>query len=421
MKVLFWWHVTTHYFNLILSKLNSRSEIEIVYAKPSEQYKYYDGGYQTKDGANFPIFEFEEKKSEKYGYYYFEGFENFIREQKPDIIILTDIHLNNLLYNKPLIKVIKTLGIKTVLKSIPFRLDTYDKELLKLNTALSINNQPSLNRVPDPFKKIIRLFWIDKLYIKVVLRERILSSLTSRKKAYNIVDAHLNYIEEAYKVYGSYGVPKEKIFITYNSPDTDLFFSIREKVEKEARLMPNSKFRILHLSRLAEWKRVDMLIIAVSHLKDLFPEIELLIIGDGSEKENLRQMAISLNVEDRVTFVGAVYDIHLLAKYIISSSIYVLAGMGGLSINDAMAFGLPVICSVCDGTEKYLVKENYNGVYFKENDQADLEKKITYLLSNPELIKLMGENSTRIIKNEINIKIVVNNYVKAFKSINQSD
>ena len=186
------------------------------------------------------------------------------------------------------------------------------------------------------------------------------------------MDAHVNYIDKAYDIFESYDVPKDKIFITYNSPDTDLYFSVKKKIENEPAILPVNRFRIIHLSRLVEWKRVDMLINAVANLKKEFPAMELLIIGNGPEKDKLMEQAVNLQVSESVKFIGGVYDPELLGKYLMSSSIYTLAGMGGLSINDAMIFGLPVICSVCDGTEKYLVKEGYNGLYFEKGNQKDI-------------------------------------------------
>jgi glycosyltransferase involved in cell wall biosynthesis len=88
--------------------------------------------------------------------------------------------------------------------------------------------------------------------------------------------------------------------------------------------------------------------------------------------------------------------------------------MGGLSINDAMFFQLPIICSVCDGTEKKLVREGYNGLYFKEGSEDDLVDKIRYLFSNSVLRRQMGINSRKIIDEEINIHTVVKGYMDAF-------
>jgi glycosyltransferase involved in cell wall biosynthesis len=82
-----------------------------------------------------------------------------------------------------------------------------------------------------------------------------------------------------------------------------------------------------------------------------------------------------------------------------------------------MCFEKPIICSVCDGTEKDLVREGFNGMYFKEGDAGDLANKIKYLFDNPTIVKQMGLNSLSIIKNEININTVVERYRVAFNSL----
>jgi glycosyltransferase involved in cell wall biosynthesis len=91
--------------------------------------------------------------------------------------------------------------------------------------------------------------------------------------------------------------------------------------------------------------------------------------------------------------------------------------MGGLSINDAMIFGLPVICSVCDGTEKILVREGINGLLFENGNQNDLVKKILSLLENPFVARRMGIRSTEIIRDEINIHTVLKGYLDAFSYV----
>jgi glycosyltransferase involved in cell wall biosynthesis len=91
--------------------------------------------------------------------------------------------------------------------------------------------------------------------------------------------------------------------------------------------------------------------------------------------------------------------------------------MGGLSINEAMAFGKPVICSVCDGTERDLVTDSVNGLYFKPDDVLDLAEKIQYLILHPELMKRMGEESQRIIREKININTVTERFAEAFQKV----
>jgi glycosyltransferase involved in cell wall biosynthesis len=173
------------------------------------------------------------------------------------------------------------------------------------------------------------------------------------------------------------------------------------------------------VGRLVGWKRVDMLIRAVARLRAEFPDIELIVAGYGPEEEGLKILADEEGVRDRVRFLGGVYDPSHLGRYFLASSVYVLAGMGGLSINDAMCFGLPVICSVCDGTEKMLVREGYSGRYFKEGDQDDLTDKIAWMFRHPDERRKMGENATAVIRDEMNIHTVVKGYADAFAYVSR--
>jgi len=97
-----------------------------------------------------------------------------------------------------------------------------------------------------------------------------------------------------------------------------------------------------------------------------------------------------------------------------------LAGMSGLSINEAMAFGKPVVCSVCDGTEKVLVRDGKNGYYFESGNSKSLADKIMSIIGHDEVQTSMGKESERIIKEEINIDVVCNNFISALRTIHSS-
>ena len=96
---------------------------------------------------------------------------------------------------------------------------------------------------------------------------------------------------------------------------------------------------------------------------------------------------------------------------------YVLAGMGGLSINDAMTYGMPVLCAVCDSTERDLVMEGKNGYFFKDGDADSLADRIREMFESPERCKEMGKESERMIRENINMETVSERYLKAFQEI----
>ena len=164
-----------------------------------------------------------------------------------------------------------------------------------------------------------------------------------------------------------------------------------------------------------KWKRVDLLIDAYAKICPNYPDSELTIIGNGPEMENLQYRAENLGLTGRVVFVGAIYDPFTLGQYMHESSIYVLAGMGGLSINEAMCYSLPVICSVCDGTEKDLIQDGVNGYYFESGNADSLAKSIEHLLRNPQMMKAFGDVSLKKIQEEINLDTVSSRFVEAFK------
>jgi glycosyltransferase involved in cell wall biosynthesis len=89
--------------------------------------------------------------------------------------------------------------------------------------------------------------------------------------------------------------------------------------------------------------------------------------------------------------------------------------MGGLSINEAMCFAKPVVCSVADGTEKRLVRKGYNGHFFESGSVASLTSVIEKLFADPAQIAVMGKRSQEIIEKEINIHTVLGNYMEAFR------
>jgi len=400
-----------HYYNLFLNKLQDISNFNIIYIKTNDDNYIGTGVFQTTDNANFKVIQLEESAHSK-------NFINIIIKQlityNIKIIIIHSLYLNIFFYSKIFNKFIIKNNIKIILRTIPFQMKKLH-ELIdnsEINVTFSSINNPYLRNFlfKIKFDKIRSWYW------KKIQQKRNKKIMLLKKK-YNYPHAHICYIDEAYDIFSSYEVPTNKIFITRNSTDTDFVFSEKNKIIHLPPILPPSNHRIIHVGRLDKWKNVDMLILSLKNLLPLYPDAELIIIGDGDQMDNLVNLAEKLKISHKIIFTGAIYDYQILGKYLLASNIYVLAGMGGLSINDAMIFELPIICSVCDGTEKFLVRHNYNGLFFKQNDLNDLIEKIKYLFDNPSLAKQMGKNSLNIIQNEINVHTVVNKYIEVFNFV----
>jgi len=407
MKVFFITNGLTHYYNLVLSKLNSEPGIELIAIVPGQRSAFIgDGVYQTKEGVNFRVIELEETR--KLGLYTtFRGMADILRQERPDAVIVIENYLRAFLFDRSLVSAMDTINAGLILKAIPFRYLSYHDVLAGIEDS------------PQPFESLPS--FLNELLRRTGLARVVRKSLLDiNRRALNRPDAHVNYVE-AYDLWESYGVSKEKIFVTRNSPDTDMLFAVRVELEKSVPLLSPNPFRLIHVGRLVEWKRVDMLLRAVARIRGHFPGIELLVVGTGPQETSLKRLTNELGLADVVTFTGGVYDPRILGRYFMDSALYVLAGMGGISINEAMCFGLPVLCSVGDGTEKFLVREGINGCYFRDGDEDDLVSKISSMLEHPELLRQMGLHSTEIIRNEVNIRTVIDGYIRALQHVSPHD
>lgn len=398
MKVLFTFNGLPHYYNFVLNKLNKINNLEIAVIIPNNENSAIGKGvHQTEENIEFKVFKLTAYKT-YYKKLFFKGIKKVIDEFNPDAIVMVWPHNLALLFYPDFYFYLKTKKIKIIYKDIPFLLP-------KFKDGITGKNIVMLNEDLTPFK--------------LTLKKRAYFFLFSviRYLYYKLIDAHVNYVTDALEILPTYGVKKESIFITYNSPDTEMLLDAKQKAIALDNLLPKSEYRLIHVGRLVKWKKVDLLINAVNVLKNKYPKIELIIIGGGPEEENLKRLVEELKINDRVKFLGAIYKPEILGRYLLESTIYVIAGMGGLSINEAMMFEKPIVCSVCDGTERMLVKDDFNGYFFINDDLNDLVNKIDLILADKDKSITMGKNSYEIIKNKININTVLQGYINAFNYV----
>jgi glycosyltransferase involved in cell wall biosynthesis len=392
MKVLFVFGGLPHYFNKVLNKINADSNIEVSVIAPSSNGATIGSGvHQTDEGIEFKVLRLQEYKT-WYGKPFFKGFYQTVKNEKPDIIVTGWPYFIAFVFMPLLTLKLKLNGVKLYGREIPFTVP-YFKETLNAFSERCVDSQK--------IEKMFSNVWLFRFHKYL------------RKCLYTFVFDHaLTYTEKGIDVLSSYGLSKSKITVTYNSPDTENLARSIELVKSKYPYLKANPNRLIHVGRLVKWKNVDMLIRAVYVLKDKYPEIELAILGNGEEELALKKLCADMELNDQVKFLGAIYEGEDQSVEFLKSSVYVLAGMGGLSINEAMAHSLPIICSVADGTEKHLVFEGENGFYFKDSDLESLCLSIEKMFQADRF--KMGQKSLSIIEDSINIEKVSKRFVEAF-------
>ena len=406
MKVLFTFGGMPHYLNAMLEKLQAKGA-DITVVSPRKGNATIGKGVKMVEEGAYRHLNTQEKKM-YYGKSGFPALPGIIADERPDIVVLGWPYFLQIFFQPSLRRALKRCGARLVIREIPFQ-------------------TPPYGQIRDYFRQHpmydegMRLLSTGKaFYLRQWLTARI------RKYCYARVAGTLNYSTAAYDILPSYGVKREQIHVTYNSTDTEALWREKAAVLAAPALLPPSERRLLHIGRLVKWKRVDLLIEAFARTLTQYPDAELVIVGNGPELDNLKNQAASLGLPLRskeengvdgrgcVRFIGAVYDPKELGAYMNEATVYVLAGMGGLSINDAMTYALPVVCSVCDSTERDLVTDGRNGLFFRDGDADSLTEKILQLLASPQECRRMGQESERIIREQINIDTVSERYLKAF-------
>ena len=212
--------------------------------------------------------------------------------------------------------------------------------------------------------------WYEKIYVKYCY-----------KKAYKVVfqtkDAQEYYVK----------IIKEKSKVIANPLTSSLpipYEGVREK-------------RIVAVNRLSPQKNIFMLLKAMKKVFSEFPEFCLEIYGKGEQKEMLVRYSEELGIADNVKFMGQIANVH---SHIVNASMFVSSsnfeGMSN-SMLEAMAIGLPVVCTDCPiGGARMVIRNNINGILTPVGDDRVFADEIMNLLKNPEKAEKLGKKATEL-------------------------
>lgn len=211
-------------------------------------------------------------------------------------------------------------------------------------------------------------------------------------KIVTVSDAAKRYIEEIQ------GVPSGKIITIYNGIDMNKFSKSVDISEKKRELNLDPHLPVVGvISRLDKRKGIESFLRTASVILKSQPNIQFMIVGDGSLRISLRNLAHDLNIERKVFFTGFRTDIpEILACFDILVMTSETEGFG-LPLIEAMAMARPVI-AMNIGPVKELIIHNETGLIIPAQDPKALYESILTLLSSEWKRKKMGLNGQNLVK-----------------------
>ena len=171
------------------------------------------------------------------------------------------------------------------------------------------------------------------------------------------------------------------------------------------------------MGRLAPHKHVDHLLKVIKSLKNQIPDILLIIVGNGVEKEKLESLTYRYKIENNVKFLYDLDYLELIGE-IKKSNVLALPSTRegfGMVLAEANACEVPVIAYASGGVVE-VVEDGVNGFLIQPYDLESLENHINSLLNDSSNALNLGKNGRKIVGNNFTWNIIIKDILKVYNS-----
>lgn len=241
---------------------------------------------------------------------------------------------------------------------------------------------------------------LKKTGIKLIIKRFFLKNFLFRV----FINKCLNIGTENRKFFEFYGVSSSRLVYTPYAVDNNYFSSRARELKdqgdeiKNKLGLPADKKFILYSGKYIPKKNPMDLLKAYQSLND--DRFALVMVGEGELRKQMEQYILENNLK-HVYLTGFVNQSEIPSYYSVADVFVMCSGMGetwGLSVNEAMNFGKPVIVSDTTGSSSDLVKQGQNGFVFREGDIQSLAGYIREILENDAFRIKAGSYSAEIIR-----------------------
>lgn len=174
---------------------------------------------------------------------------------------------------------------------------------------------------------------------------------------------------------------------------------------------------ILWAARMIDWKHPELPVRTAAYLKEHLQGVpfQMNIIGGGELEEEMHWLAEELQVTDVVSFLGF-RDPEEVRTAMEESQIYLVTsdrkeGWGAV-VNEAMNSGCAVVADHMIGAAPYLIRQEENGLMYRDGCEEELFHTVEQLLRDPEKCRRLGEAAQRSITTVWNARTAAGRLVR---------
>jgi colanic acid biosynthesis glycosyl transferase WcaI len=208
---------------------------------------------------------------------------------------------------------------------------------------------------------------------------------------------HIVVVTQAFKTYleDHWNIAPGRISVIENGVDTRLFHPGAGSNHFRRELAAEGKFVVAYIGTMGMAHGLETVVEAARSLRSCAPHIQFLLIGEGAEKDKLRNLA-ALQGLPNVKFLDQQSRDRIPAYICASGACLVMLKKADLfktvlptKLLEFMSCARPVILAV-DGESRRIVEESGAGIFVEPQSSTDLAAAVLKLAENPALCRLMG-------------------------------
>lgn len=227
--------------------------------------------------------------------------------------------------------------------------------------------------------------------------------LISKKSDFTIF-----YSSYPIKRYVDASIPRQKLFVANNTTEVEFEGDIDKVLD--------TKRDLLFIGTLYKQKGIDELLQAFYELSlrnESLPN--LLIIGDGPERETIEVFIKEKGMTDKVKLYGSIYDPKQISTIFNEAMICVSPNQAGLSVLTSMGNATSFVTreDATTGGEIFNVENKVNGIIYKE--QEKLSDVLQWVIDNPKEVEKMNRNAYDFYINNRTPQMMANEISNAIK------
>lgn len=245
---------------------------------------------------------------------------------------------------------------------------------------------------------------------------------TLKKIQLKLATGYFLYGTHAKSLMEKEGFDSRKLHVVYNSLSYEQQLKIRNQLQKTSiyfEHFKNSNPTLLFIGRLTKIKKLHLLLEAMQLANKDGCYVNLVLIGEGTEKQFLEEVVEEFKLKQNTWFYGSCYKEEQIGELIYNADVCVSPGNIGLTAIHSLMYGTPAITHsnfTNQMPEFEAIEDNITGYFFKENDPVDLKLAIVkWLEKHPK----KEEGLIKACYNKIDVNYNPNYQIKILKKVLQ--